>query len=102
MSSLAGALDQPASYINAFATDLPTVNQEGFADEDVDMNPPSTDILPKEEENIMTMSTVLEDKTQDDEEEMEDLFGNEADQDLADAKSDRYRCSVYEYCNHSC
>jgi RNA polymerase-associated protein LEO1 len=88
MSSLAGALDQPTNYNHGFDTELPPVNQEGFADEDVDMNPPSTDIPPKEEDDAMTISAPLEDKVQDDE-EMEDLFGNEIDDVKADAKSDR-------------
>ncbi|KAJ8595631.1 Leo1-domain-containing protein [Rhizopogon salebrosus TDB-379] len=87
MSSLAGALDQPTNYNHGFDTELPPANQEGFADEDVDMNPPSTDIPPKEEDNAMTISAPLEDKVQDDE-EMEDLFGNEIDDAKADAKSD--------------
>ena len=90
MSSLAGALDQPASYSHGFSTELPPVNNRGISDEDVDMKPPRTDVLPKEEEDTVTISGVPEDKAQD--EEMEDLFGNEAEEtkhDAADAASDR-------------
>ncbi|OJA19771.1 hypothetical protein AZE42_03986 [Rhizopogon vesiculosus] len=85
MSSLAGALDQPASYNNTFTAEVPPANQEEFTDEDVDMNPPeSADVPPKEEDNTVTVSAVHD-------EEMEDLFGNDADDakpDVADATSD--------------
>ncbi|KAG1746701.1 Leo1-like protein-domain-containing protein [Suillus paluster] len=83
MSSLAGALDQPASYNH-----VPPANPGGFTDQDVDMNAPSSDVLLKEEEDAATISGVLEERVQD--EEMEDLFGNDADEkhDVVDAKSD--------------
>lgn len=89
MSSLAGALYQPASYSHGFSTGLPPANPGGFNDRDVDMKPPSTDVLPKEEEDTAAISGVLDDGAH--EEEMEDLFGNEADEkhDAADTKSDR-------------
>ena len=83
MSSLTGALDHPTAYQHG----LPPLDQEQFPDEDVDMNPPSADeVPPKEEENAMSGALAHED------EEMEDLFGNDADDakpDVADAKSDR-------------
>lgn len=91
MSSLAGALDQPASYTHGFSAELLPANglAGGFNDQDVDMNPPSTGILPKEEEDTAAISGTLDDGTH--EEEMEDLFGNDADEkhDVADTKSDR-------------
>jgi RNA polymerase-associated protein LEO1 len=91
MSSLAGALDQPASYTHGFSAELlpPNALAGGFSDQDVDMNPPSTDVLPKEEEETAAILGVLDDGAH--EEEMEDLFGNEADEkhDIADTKSDR-------------
>lgn len=90
MSSLAGALDQPASYTHGFSAELLPANElaGGFDDQDVDMNPPSTGVLPKEEEDTAAISGTLDDGTH--EEEMEDLFGNDADEkhDVADTKSD--------------
>lgn len=88
MSSLAGALDHPASYTHGFSAELSSVIPGGFNHQDVDMKPPSTDVLPKEEEDTAQVSGVLEDGAQ--EEEMEDLFGNEVDEkhDVADSKSD--------------
>ncbi|KAG1750047.1 Leo1-like protein-domain-containing protein [Suillus occidentalis] len=90
MSSLAGALDQPASYTHGFSAELLPANEltGSFNDQDVDMNPPSTGVLPKEEEDTAVISGALDDGTH--EEEMEDLFGNDADEkhDVADTKSD--------------
>jgi RNA polymerase-associated protein LEO1 len=88
MSSLAGALDQSASYSHGFSTELPA-KSGGFNDQDVDMKAPSTDVLPKEEEDTAATSGALDDGAH--EEEMEDLFGNEADEkhDVVDTKSDR-------------
>lgn len=86
MSSLAGALDQPASYSHGYSDELLPANPGGFSDRDVDMKPPSADVLPKEEEDAAFTSGVLDGGVH--EEEMEDLFGNDEKHDVTDAKSD--------------
>ncbi|KAH7929117.1 Leo1-domain-containing protein [Leucogyrophana mollusca] len=98
MSSLAGALAQPDNAIYNFSSDsrgLPQHTKQEVLDNDVDMKPPSADVIPLLEEVVAPKQEQAAHSRDDGnaDEEMEDLFGNDADLDEmrandVDVKSD--------------
>ncbi|EGN96576.1 hypothetical protein SERLA73DRAFT_111176 [Serpula lacrymans var. lacrymans S7.3] len=80
MSSLAGALVPPDSYSYSHNIAASPSEEKFNVDDDVLMNPPDTDVVPKEEFHQRTSQAA-----DNGDEEMEDLFGNDEEPD--DAKS---------------